>query len=117
MGRRLRAWLFLPLTLFSEPVADALWTVLFLAALGWVWYIAAPYTGLAKITLLLLAVAMWLVLRTSPPLWHRMWLLVGIATMQAVTLGPPTLELLWDAGWLGILAASSLRRRAAPAIA
>jgi Glycosyltransferase family 87 len=283
------AWLFAPLTLFSEPVAYLLWSIVSLAALVWAWYIAAPYAGLAKITLLLLAVAMWpvllsfyfgqptivmlglvatawwlctrdrplaagaalalatalkpqvvflvplallvsgryrvaiggaaagvaltvatiitlgptglmswwqalklvqgdpahayytlaflfgfgpvtyalwavqgvaalliarwrraeleivfaagilgsvavafhlhqadysmlilaawLVLRTSPPLWHRMWLLIGIATMQAVTLGPPTLELLWDAGWLGILAASSFRRRAAPAIA
>jgi Glycosyltransferase family 87 len=283
------AWLFAPLTLFSEPVAYLLWSLVSLAALVWAWYIAAPYAGLAKLTLLLVAVAMWpvllsfyfgqptivmlglvgtawwlctrdrplaagaalalatalkpqvvflvplallvsgryrvvigaaaagvaltvatiitlgptglmswwqalklvqadpahayytlaflfgfgpvtyalwavqgvtamliarwrrteleivfaagiigsvagafhlhqadysmlilaawLVLRTSPPLWHRMWLLVGIATMQSVTLGPPTLELLWDAGWLGILAASSFRRRTAPAIA
>src|SRR5439155_742403 len=29
-----------------------------------------------------LVVAGWLVLRTSPPLWHRLWLLVGVLTMQ-----------------------------------
>jgi hypothetical protein len=59
----------------------------------------------------LLILAAWLVLRTSPPMWHRAYLLVGIATMQALTLGPPTPELLWNAGWLGILAASSFRRQ------
>lgn len=59
----------------------------------------------------LLILAAWLVLRTSPPTWHRVWLLIGIVTMQALTLGPPTLELLWDAGWLGILVVSSFRQR------
>jgi hypothetical protein len=281
------AWLFAPLTLFSEPVAYGLWSAVCLVALVWAWYVAAPYTGLAKITLLLVALAMWpvllsfyfgqptilmlglvatswwlcarerplaagaalalatalkpqivflvplallasgrykavigwagagavlsiativtlgstglvswwqalklvqadpahayytlahvfgfgpltyalwavqgvvalliarwrrdelevvfaagilgsvavafhlhqadysllilsawLVLRTSPPLWHRMWLLVGVATMQAVTLGPPIPELIWDAGWLGILAVAGFRRGGAPA--
>jgi hypothetical protein len=281
------AWLFAPLTLFSEPVAYALWSLVSLAALVWAWHIAAPYGGLAKFTLLLLAVAMWpvllsfyfgqptilmlglvatawwlctrnrplaagaalalatalkpqvvllvplallvsgryivvigwvatgaaltiataitlgpaglmswwhalelvqadpahayytlaflfgfgpltyllwavqgvaamlvarwrqaeldfvfaagivgsvavafhlhqadysmlilgawLVLRTSAPLWHRIWLLIGIVTMQAVTLGPPTPELIWDAGWLGILAVTSFPGRRAPA--
>ncbi len=55
----------------------------------------------------MLILAGWLVLRTAPPLWHRLWLLVGLVTMQTVTLGPPTLELMWDAGWLAILAVSS----------
>ena len=54
-----------------------------------------------------LVLAAWLVLRTSPPLWHRLWLLAGIATMQAVTLGHPTPQLLWDSTWLVILAVSS----------
>jgi hypothetical protein len=54
-----------------------------------------------------LVLAAWLVLRTSPPLWHKLWLLVGIVTMQAVTLGYPAPQLLWDAGWLVILAVSS----------
>jgi hypothetical protein len=54
-----------------------------------------------------LVLAVWLVLRTSPPLWHRLWLLSGILTMQALALGFPVPQLLWDAGWLGILVVSS----------
>ena len=54
-----------------------------------------------------LVLAVWLVLRTSPPLWHRLWLLGGVLTMQALALGFPVPQLLWDAGWLGILVVSS----------
>ena len=54
-----------------------------------------------------LVLAVWLVLRTSPPWWHRLWLLSGILTMQALALGFPVPQLLWDAGWLGILVVSS----------
>jgi hypothetical protein len=54
-----------------------------------------------------LLLAAWLVLRTSPPLWHRLWLLAGFFTMQAVTLGQPLPQVLWDAGWLAILGFSS----------
>jgi len=50
----------------------------------------------------------WLVLRTAPPLWHRLWLLVGFFTMQAVTLGQPLPQLLWEAGWLMILGVGGL---------
>jgi hypothetical protein len=55
----------------------------------------------------MLILAAWLVLRTAPNMWHRVWLLMGIATMQLLTLGPPTLQLLWDAAWLVILVFSS----------
>jgi len=58
----LLAWLFAPLTAFPEPVAFALWTVLSLGALVLAWHIAAPYTGLRKFTLLLLALGLWPVL-------------------------------------------------------
>ena len=54
-----------------------------------------------------LVLAAWLLLRTAPPVWHRVWLLAGIATMQLITLGQPIPQLLWDAGWLVILAVSS----------
>jgi hypothetical protein len=57
------AWLFAPLTVFSEPVAYALWTVVSLAALVFGWYIAAPYTGIAKLTILLVVLAL------SPIFW------------------------------------------------
>ncbi|MEP6753394.1 MAG: glycosyltransferase family 87 protein [Candidatus Dormiibacterota bacterium] len=50
-----------------------------------------------------LILAAWLVLRTDPPLWHRLWLLVGVASMQTISLGNPLPQLIWDFGWLVIL--------------
>ena len=55
----LLAWLWAPLVVFPEPVAYLIWTVLGLAALVWAWYLSAPYTGLAKLTLLLAGLALW----------------------------------------------------------
>ena len=56
------AWLLVPLTLLPIPAAYFAWTVVSLAALTWAWYLAAPYTGLGKLTLLLIALAIWPVL-------------------------------------------------------
>jgi len=56
------AWLIAPLAALPLPAAYALWCALSLAALAWAWYIAAPYTGLRKFALLLLALALWPVL-------------------------------------------------------
>jgi hypothetical protein len=53
------AWLVVPLTLLPIPAAYLAWTIVSLAALAWAWYLAAPYTGLAKLTLLLIALAIW----------------------------------------------------------
>ena len=53
------AWLFAPLTMFSEPLAYLMWTVLSLAALVFAWHIAAPYAGVAKAALLLTAIGLW----------------------------------------------------------
>jgi hypothetical protein len=50
-----------------------------------------------------LILAAWLVLRTAPPLWHRLWLLAGVATLQTIALGQPLPQLVWDAGWLVLL--------------
>jgi Glycosyltransferase family 87 len=50
-----------------------------------------------------LILAAWLVLRTAPPLWHRLWLLAGAATLQTIAVGQPLPQLVWDAGWLVIL--------------
>ncbi|HSS61039.1 MAG TPA: glycosyltransferase family 87 protein [Candidatus Limnocylindrales bacterium] len=58
------AWLFVPLTLVPEPAAFVVWTLASLAALLWTWHAAAPYSGLAKFTLLLIAVALWPVMQT-----------------------------------------------------
>jgi glycosyl transferase family 87 len=57
------AWLFVPLVAFPEPVAYVIWTLVSLAALVWAWHIAAPYRGLAKVSLLLLALALWPVMQ------------------------------------------------------
>jgi hypothetical protein len=50
-----------------------------------------------------LILAAWLVLRTRPPLWHRLWLLLGVVPMQAISLGDTLPQLIWDFGWLIIL--------------
>jgi hypothetical protein len=65
-----------------------------------------------------LVLAAWLTLRTAPPLWHRLWLVTGILTMQLITLGQPVPQLVWDAVWLLILMFSSSAGSAesAPAI-
>jgi hypothetical protein len=53
------AWVFAPFTSFPEPIAYVLWTLVSLGALVLAWHVAAPYTGLAKVTLLLLAIGLW----------------------------------------------------------
>jgi Glycosyltransferase family 87 len=53
------AWLFAPLTAFPEPAAYLAWTILSLAALIFSWHIAAPFIGLAKASLLLVALGLW----------------------------------------------------------
>jgi hypothetical protein len=53
------AWLFAPLTAFSEPIAYLLWTLVSLAGLVFAWQVAAPYAGVAKASLLLLAIGLW----------------------------------------------------------
>ncbi len=59
----LLAWLFVPLTLVPVPAAYLIWTLAALAALIWTWHVAAPYKGLAKLTLLLVALALWPVMQ------------------------------------------------------
>ena len=114
----------------------ALWAVQGAAAVAVAWWrrrdVEAVFTaGIVGTTALafhfheldysLLVLAAWLFLRTSPPVWQRVFLLVGIATMQVLTYGPQTTEgagdvathapqLLWDAAWLAILVAGSFAR-------
>ena len=59
----LLAWIFAPLTVFPEPVAYVLWTAISVAALVFAWHLAAPYHGLAKLTLLLVAIGLWPVMQ------------------------------------------------------
>jgi Glycosyltransferase family 87 len=61
-----------------------------------------------------LILAAWLVLRSAPPLWHRLWLLAGAATLLALDLGQPIPQLAWDLGWLVILWAGGYARRTEP---
>lgn len=60
-----------------------------------------------------LILAAWLVLRSAPPLWHRVWLLAGVGSMVAMDLGQPIPQLAWDACWLAILGLGSMQLRAA----
>jgi hypothetical protein len=55
----LLAWIVAPLTALPEPAAFAVWTVLGLAAFVIAWAVACPFTGFARITLLLLGLALW----------------------------------------------------------
>ncbi|MDQ2944212.1 MAG: DUF2029 domain-containing protein, partial [Candidatus Dormibacteraeota bacterium] len=64
-----------------------------------------------------LLLAAWFVLRTAPPIWHRLWLLAGVVTMQALTVVSPAPQLMWDAAWLAILLVSSFAGSGASALA
>jgi Glycosyltransferase family 87 len=64
-----------------------------------------------------LILAGWLVLRSAPPLWHRLWMLGGVATLMALELGQPIPQLAWDLAWLVILGAGAYGRRTEPSAA
>jgi hypothetical protein len=55
----LLAWIVAPLTAFPEPAAFVVWTVLGMAAFVIAWAVACPFTGMARITLLLLGLALF----------------------------------------------------------
>jgi hypothetical protein len=114
-----------------EPLTYALWALQGMAALLIAWrrkrelelVFAAGILGSAAVGFhfhewdyTILVLAAWLVLRTSPPVWHRLWLVAGVVPMQLMTFGPaaPGLvliapQLVWDAAWLAILVAGGLR--------
>jgi hypothetical protein len=52
----------------------------------------------------MLVLAAWILLRTQPSLQMRLWLLVGIAAAQAISIGMPIPILLWEPGFLLLLA-------------
>lgn len=55
----LLAWIIAPLTALPEPAAFVLWTLIGLAAFIAAWAVACPFTGLGRVTLLLLGLALW----------------------------------------------------------
>lgn len=55
----LLAWIVSPLTVFSEPVAFAIWTAFSVATFVVAWLTAAPYTGLARVVLLMVGLGLW----------------------------------------------------------
>ena len=80
----LLAWIIAPLTALPEPPAFVLWTLIGLAALVVAWVVACPFTGLGRITLLLLGIALWSVeesLRFGQPTL-LMLALVAVAWQQ-----------------------------------
>jgi hypothetical protein len=107
----LLAWLWTPLVAFPEPIAYLIWTLLSLAALVWAWYLAAPFTGLARVTMLLAGLALWpvmeafyfgqptmFVLALVATAWwlmrrnHMLW--AGVALAIATTLKPQVVVLI-----------------------
>jgi len=81
----LLAWIVAPLTALSEPAAFVLWTVIGVAAFVVAWAVACPFTGLARITLLLLGLALFSVhesLRFGQPTL-LMLALIAFAWQQA----------------------------------
>ena len=81
----LLAWIVAPLTGLTEPAAFAIWTVLGMAAFVIAWAVACPFTGLARITLLLLGLALFSVhesLRFGQPTL-LMLALIAFAWQQA----------------------------------
>src|SRR5260370_42414161 len=52
------AWIVAPLTALPEPAAFAIWTLIGVAAFIAAWAVACPLTGLARLTLLLVGLAL-----------------------------------------------------------
>ena len=61
------AWLVAPFTVFSVPDGYLAWTVFSLAALIGAWWLVCPGDGVARVTLLLTALAIW-------PMHYTFWL-------------------------------------------
>ena len=80
----LLAWIIAPLTAVPEPAAFVVWTLIGLAAFIVAWAVACPFDGLARVTLLLLGIALWSVeesLRFGQPTLLMM-ALIAVAWQQ-----------------------------------
>jgi Glycosyltransferase family 87 len=61
------AWLMVPLTWLPLPAAYLIWTLLSLLAVVGAWWLVCPGRGIARVTLLLIALAVW-------PVHYAFWL-------------------------------------------
>lgn len=61
------AWLLVPFTALSVPAGFLVWTILSLLLLIGAWLLVCPGRGLARVTLLLIALAIW-------PMHYTFWL-------------------------------------------
>lgn len=52
----------------------------------------------------ILVLGAWIMLRARPSVVQRIWLLVGIVAAQLIALGQPIPMLLWEPGWMVLLA-------------
>lgn len=76
----LLAWMVAPLTSLPFQAAFVAWTLIGVAALSLAWWLASPYRGLARVTLLLLALTLWPVhysLALGQPIPEILALVVG----------------------------------------
>src|SRR3989442_463011 len=82
------AWLLVPLTVLTIPAAYLVWTIVSLGALVWAWYVAAPYAGLGKLTLLLVALVSVAALGSTglTNWWHALNYLQSNSTHSHVTI-------------------------------
>jgi hypothetical protein len=78
------AWLAVPFTFSSVPAGYLLWTIFSLVALIFAWWLVCPGKGLGRLTLLLIALAIW-------PMHYTLWL------GQTATVSIACLALAW---WL-----------------
>lgn len=63
----LLAWIVTPFTVFSIPTGFLVWTLFSVAALIAAWWLVSPGKGLGRVTLLLIALAIW-------PIHYTFWL-------------------------------------------
>ncbi len=76
------AWLLAPFTVFSVPTGFLVWAIVSLAALIAAWWLVCPGKGIARVALLLVAVAFW-------PMHYTFWL------GQTATISIALLALTW----------------------
>lgn len=101
-----------------SSIATGLEAALGLAAIGLAWYrrdrldlvfalgvagTIASATYLHEDDIAMLVLPAWILLRARPSLPQRLWLLVGVAAAQLLSIGLAAPILLWEPVWIGLL--------------